>query len=356
MLNTKHIINFVDMRKSLAYLLFLLSQLPVYAQNMRAEDYYVSAFNEMSDMLAGRDTLSIKRAVYLAEWAYYEGNLNYETDFCDEIDRIKTFIRSFYAANKLHKYKTGMQMAITSYIVRPYSGNGYTPYTYDFETFSMDDEPWERQFISRTLKTHKGQCRSLPWMYKILANELNVDVSIAHAPRHCYIMYKDEDKITPEEWINLELTANQMNPSWWIKQDFEISDSAVHVGTYMTPLTDLQTVACQMSDLAFGYWKKFNRYDEFTYYCTSRSLEFYPMNPNAWIIRGKSLERIIHDYLMSTGNLIDDYAAYLIHLMDETKRSLNKTYMTEESEGFRVRRKRQTIEAQKSTQEKLLSK
>lgn len=111
-----------------------------------------------------------------------------------------------------------------------------------------------------------------------------------------------------------------------------------------------------MTDLAFGYWKKFNRYDEFTYYCTSRSLEFYPMNPNAWIIRGKSLERIIHDYLMRTGNVIDDYAAYLIHLMDETKCSLNKTYMTEESEGFRERRKRQTIEAQKSTQEKLLSK
>lgn len=32
-------------------------------------------------------------------------------------------------------------MAISSYIVSPYSGNGYTPYTYDFETFSMDKEP-----------------------------------------------------------------------------------------------------------------------------------------------------------------------------------------------------------------------
>lgn len=106
-----------------------------------------------------------------------------------------------------------MQLAISSYMLSPYSGNGYTPYTYDFETFSMDDEPWERQFVSKTLKTHKGQCRSLPWMYKILASELNADVSLAHAPRHCYIMYKDEDRFTPEEWINLELTSNQMNPS-----------------------------------------------------------------------------------------------------------------------------------------------
>ena len=64
------------MKKLWPYLLFLSIQLSVQAQSMVAEDYYVSAFNEMSDMLAGRDTLSIKRAVFLAEWAYYEGKLD----------------------------------------------------------------------------------------------------------------------------------------------------------------------------------------------------------------------------------------------------------------------------------------
>ncbi|MBD5232348.1 MAG: hypothetical protein HDS66_09420 [Bacteroidales bacterium] len=335
------------MRKACLYFVFLFIQLSLQAQPKSAEDYYVSAFNEMLDMLAGRDSLSIKRAVFLAEWAYYEGKLDYKTDFCDEIDRIKKFRLSLYTVNKLEKHKTGMQMAINSYIVSPYSGNNYTPYVYDFETFSMDEEPWECQFVSRTLKTHKGQCRSLPWMYKILANELNAEVALAHAPRHSYIMYRDDDNITPEEWINLELTTNQMQPAWWIKEDFEICDSAVIVGTYMTPLTELQTVACQMADLAFGYREKFHRYDEFTYYCASRALEFYPMNPNAWIIRGKSLERIIQNYLARNGNFIDDYAAYLLRLMDETKWRLDHTYMTEETDEIRERRKQQAIEAQK---------
>lgn len=343
------------MRKVGLSLIFLLLQLSCIAKTKIAEDYYLIAFNEMSDMLAGRDSLSIKRAVFLAEWAYLEGKLDYKNDFCDEIDRIKTFIRSVYDSNKLHTYRTGMQMAISAYMVSPFSGNNYTPYTYDYETFSIDNEPWERQFVSRTLKTHKGQCRSLPWMYKILANELNADASIAHAPRHSYIMYKDEDKITPEEWINLELTTNQMNPSWWIKQDFEICDSAVIAGTYMTPLTDLQTVACQMSDLAFGYYEKFHRYDEFTFYCSSRSLEFYPMNPNAWIIRGKSLERIIQDYLVNVGYVIDDYASYLLSLMEETKYGFHHTYMTEQTEEIKERRRLQAIEAQKYTQDKNLS-
>jgi hypothetical protein len=60
--------------------LFLFLQV-CFSQNRRAEDYYVSAFNEMSDMLTGRDSLSIKRAVFLAEWAYYEGDLDYKNRF-----------------------------------------------------------------------------------------------------------------------------------------------------------------------------------------------------------------------------------------------------------------------------------
>lgn len=188
-------------------------------------------------------------------------------------------------------------------------------------------------------------------MYKILATELNADVALAHAPRHCYIMYKDEDKLTPEEWINLELTSNQMQPSWWIKQDFEICDSALIVGTYMTPLTDRQTIACQMADLAFGYYEKFHRYDKFTFECSSKSLEFYSMHPNAWIIRGKSLERIIKDYLVECGDVIDDYVAYLIELMAETKHGFHHTYMTKETEEIRERRRLQVREAQKYFQE-----
>lgn len=55
------------MKKIWWCLVILMIQFSASAQTMTAEDYYVSAFNEMSDMLAGRDTLSIKRAVFLAE-------------------------------------------------------------------------------------------------------------------------------------------------------------------------------------------------------------------------------------------------------------------------------------------------
>lgn len=113
-------------------------------QKLRAEGYYVSAFNEMYDMLVGRDSLSIKRAVFLAEWAYYEGKLDYKTDFCDEIERISNYIRVFYDVNGLSRYKTGKQMALNEYFFSPYSGNGYKPYTYDFEEYSKSEESLEQ--------------------------------------------------------------------------------------------------------------------------------------------------------------------------------------------------------------------
>jgi hypothetical protein len=328
----------------------------LHGQTKRAEDYYISAFNEISDMLESPDSMSIKRATYLSEWAYYEGRLNYMEDFCYEIDRIANFITAFYLVNRLDLYKTGKQMAINEFFFKPYSGNGYKPFTYNFEDFSIFHENWECQFVSKALKTHVGQCRSLPWLYKIIAKEIGASVSIAQAPGHCYITYRDEDNLTPENWINLELTTHQMQPSLWIKKDFDICDSAIIVGTYMTPLTDVQTIACQMADLAFGYCEKFNRYDEFTFCCASRSLEFYSMNPNAWIIRGKSLEQLIHNHLIANGGILDEYAKYLVSLMDETKRGFNKTHMTEISEKFLEQRLKRTIEAQQYTKEKLLTK
>lgn len=70
------------MKRIICLLTLILISLSAISQEMRAEDYYVSAFNSMADMLADKDTLSIKRAVFLAEWAYLEGKLDYEKDFC----------------------------------------------------------------------------------------------------------------------------------------------------------------------------------------------------------------------------------------------------------------------------------
>lgn len=99
------IVNFANMSKLILNLILLTLPLSTKAQSMMAEDFYVSAFNEMIDMLSGKDSLSIKRATFLAEWAYCEANLDYNTDFCDEIERASNYIRLFYNLNNLKSYK-----------------------------------------------------------------------------------------------------------------------------------------------------------------------------------------------------------------------------------------------------------
>jgi len=54
--------------------LTLTSQVAI-AQTLADNEYYEKAYTEMADMLDGKIPISIRRAVFMAEWAYLDGNL-----------------------------------------------------------------------------------------------------------------------------------------------------------------------------------------------------------------------------------------------------------------------------------------
>lgn len=65
------------MNKTLLLLLFFLV-LRSTAQAQHPDiSRFETAYTEIADMLDGKAALSIKRAVFLAEWAYLDGNLDY---------------------------------------------------------------------------------------------------------------------------------------------------------------------------------------------------------------------------------------------------------------------------------------
>lgn len=304
------------------------------AQDKSAIEYYHQAYSEITNMLEGKTPLSIRRAVFWAEWAYLDGNLNYEKDFCEPIKKGADYLKRLIAVNHWKKYKTAKQIALCNFFFYPCSGNSQKPFEYDFSNeFSKDD--WHYQLVSRTIKTHKGQCHSLPWTFKLYAEELGANVSLAHAPRHCFIMYKDEDDLFPEDWVNVESTTHQYQPTFWIKEHFSIKDSAVVVGTYLTPLSDIQTVACQLADLAFGYYHKYKIYDEFTLKCAKLSLKYYPMNPNAILVKGKSLDALLKRHLEQNGNFRDAYTDINDYQYKQCMQALMATYWTQETEELR---------------------
>lgn len=300
----------------------------------QVEQRFYSAYIEMASMLDGASPLSIKRSVFLAEWAYLDGALDYEKDFCLPLSEGALYMRRLITTNKWDSYKTAKQIAICNFFFQPLSGNDNTAFSYDFSN-EYPEGDWHHQLVSRTLKTHKGQCHSLPWAFKLYAEELGAKAYIAHAPRHCFIMYKDEDDLFPEDWVNVEVTAHQYQPTWGIKEHFEISDSAISARTYLTPLTDKETVACQLCDLAFAYYKKFSRYDEFTLECVTKSLAYYKANPTAIVIRYRSLESILYKHLESNGHLRDFFTDGIDCQLEQCSKELKATFWTEETEILR---------------------
>lgn len=297
------------MNKTLLFLLFLLV-LRSTAQAQHPDiSRYETAYAEIADMLDGKASLSIKRAVFLAEWAYLDGNLDYDR-FCDKIDSVVVFLHGFMKANGLDKYKTGKNMAIIEYFFNPWSGNGYKPFTYDHNDMDSKQD-FTQQFVSKLIRTHKGQCRSLPYYYKILAEAIGAEAYIAYAPIHVFIRYPDADNLFPEDWVNVELTTHQYTPEFYYVESFEINEKALQNKVYLHPLTDRETVAAQLSDLAFAYSVKYGVYDDFTWLCCSKSFEYYPQHYNTLITMGKSLDLIIGRYLESTGGKVDEYVVSL---------------------------------------------
>lgn len=308
----------------------------LFAQHHSIMSRFNLAYQEMADMLEGKKKLSIKWATYLAENAYLDGALDYERDFCQPIRKTSEYLYRMIEFNHLEKYKTAKQMVICNYFFFPCSGNNQQRFEYDFSGEYPDDD-WHYQLVSRTIKTHKGQCRSLPWLFMLIAEEMGAKAYIAHAPRHCLLMYKDEDNLFPEEWVNVSLTSQQYPMTSWIKSYHAIKDSAIKAGTYLTPLTAKQMVATQLNDLAIVYVNRFKRYDKFTLKCAEMSLKHYQMHPNAIIVKGKSIDALLKNHLKQNGYRRDAYTDKMDAQSIQCWKLLQSTHWTQETPELRKR-------------------
>lgn len=269
---------------------------------------YNQAYQEIADMLDGKIDLSIKRAIFLTEWAYLDGELNYD-DFCHGIDTVATFLRNFIEVNGLQQYKTAGNYALFEYFCRSYSGNGYQPFTYDYEDFSGSAD-LTKLFVSKVMRTHSGQCRGLPMYYKVLAEAIGAEAHITFAPQHLFIRHRDE--MEPNKWVNVELTTQSLSREIFYIERFNIGDQAIRNKVYLYPLTDKETVAYLLSEMLLtGYLRKYNDYDDLVWSSVIKSLEHYPQNINALQNKANRVNNLLMKYLATNNHQIDEYAKVL---------------------------------------------
>lgn len=260
---------------------------------------YKDALAEMESMLLYPEKLSFKRAVFLTENAYCNDTLNYEkfnrkisalTQMCQLMIKANRLVYGFEDSVKVAKYAAAFKL-ITEGVPMLKDSNKvayFPPYVYDFEDFAGNKD-WNKMFVSKLLETHNGNCHSLPFLYKIIVEELGETANLALAPNHIYIKHQ----IKKTGWYNSELTSGIFPNDAWLMASGYIKLEAIQNGVYMKALDQKQSIAICITDLAQGFEKKFGVKDgEFILKCCELALTSFPNYINALMLKSETQKKL----------------------------------------------------------------
>ncbi|SHN24903.1 hypothetical protein [Chitinophaga sp. CF418] len=239
---------------------------------------YHIAFSEMSQMLSGGKPVNFKKAVFLMENAYLNGAWSYE-QFNTKVSGIAFKLRQMIGKRHLERFHTAGNWAAFTYMTDSIQENNFIPFTYDFDHFLSDKDPTVG-FVTKLLQTNKGNCNSLPFLYKILVEEIGASGFLALAPIHCYIKHKDEQG----KWVNLEMTSGSFARDEWIMQETGVTVEQIKSGIYMNALTQKESIALVMKELAANYQFQFG-IEDFDLTVCDTALHYFPSSVNLLMVK-----------------------------------------------------------------------
>lgn len=248
--------------------------------------HYQPAFNEQLQMLKAEKKIDFKRAVFLTENAYHQGKLSYDV-FCKEISATGKQLKELVQQRGLSSYKTSGNWAVFTYLTEASAINQNRPFTYDFDDF-MGEKDATKMFCTKLMKTHTGNCHSLPYYYKILCEEIGASAYLTLAPNHIYIKHLDEK----EQWANVELTNPGFPRDQWIIKQMNISVESLKNETYMKPLNPRESVALCMFDLAMAY-KAQAGYDDYMLKIVNTAQSYFPKCVPLLMLKANCLNALI---------------------------------------------------------------
>jgi len=204
------------------------------------------------------------------------------------------------------------------------------PYTYDFDDM-WGEKDWSKMFVSNLLTTGKGNCHSLPYLYKILSEELKIPAYLSFAPNHIYIKTFSK-KIG---WYNTELTSGTFPVDAWLMASGYISVDAVRNCLYMDTLSTKQSVANCLLDLAQGYQHKFGKDNPyFVLQCCSTVLKYHPTNVSAMLTKAEAQKSYIQAR-MKAKNVKTPQELFADNSIKEMYADMEQTYVKLHQLGYR---------------------
>ena len=263
------------------------------------------AYQIIEDMLTGKRNKSFREALFAVENAYLQGTLD-KAAFDKQIDDLARELKSVASSDlKAPTKDMALNHAIFTLFNLPCPLNNNTPYTYDIRAIIADHDRCRYGLVAHLLEERKGSCRSLPYLYKILADEIGAEAYLVSAPMHFFIRHRDQNG----KWWNLETTTGSFRSSGSIIDEMHVPEAGIRSGIYMNNydinaelVLCLYDLACIYEDLTGFYSNFFIRkcYTLGMQYCSphiidSRKLDdiSYQLNKTAWNMGLRKKEEII---------------------------------------------------------------
>ncbi|PZF71602.1 hypothetical protein [Taibaiella soli] len=293
--------------------------------NLYAQQYDV-AFNSINSLLQNNEPRSFRNAVFITENVYLDNKLD-SIKWNAACNKLGTLAYSWLsnAVGTEERKNTDLlkNQAIfqvlkdtTSIIIDSPARIVYLPYEYNFEDFDGTKD-WRNTLVTTLLTSHKGNCHSMPYLYKIIADELRATCWLTLAPNHLYL----RNYIPEKGWYNTELTNGSFPTDAMIATANYIPLKAIQGSLYMDTLSNQQSIALCLVDLAQGYERKtHNYYDGFILKCCDTVLKYHATNPNAMLLRAETLKKLYErEKANKNDNAANTYALMeqqYIHLYD----------------------------------------
>jgi hypothetical protein len=269
--------------------------LPSFSGDVGTENFR-NAFDQINEMLQGKQPVDLKKAVFLSENAFLDNQLDYK-QFDNRIKKDIQMTKLLMRQRKYNENKNlSKNLALFQYMSDTtkfynYSEEGaaiHLPFSYDFNDFCAKDD-WTKMFVSKLLVAGNGQCHSLPLLYLIYAQEIGTEAYLTLSPSHSYVKIKDADNV----WYNLELTNGLITTDAAIMASGYIKTEAIKNQIYMDTISTKETVAACMLDLAKGYYHKFG-YDDFMSQCADTVLKYFPNFLDAYQVKVDYYTVLLH--------------------------------------------------------------
>ena len=275
---------------------------PFFLHGQNANEYE-QVFIDLNNMLATNG--SFKKAVFMVEKAF-DDKLS-ERDFNEKIEVLEDVVLIRLNDNLLYDKKDSIIIKKYAAIFRTLTDTtkvkigsqifNFFPFCYDFDDI-FGEKSWGNMFVTKLLATRKGNCHSMPYLYKILCEELNVPCYLALAPNHIYIKHRSE-KVG---MYNTELTSASFPIDAWLMASGYITLEAIQNGIYMDALDDKKCIALCVIDLAKGYEKKYPDNDgTFILKCCDLTMEYIPNCINALLLKAETKKKQIEKLVKQRG-------------------------------------------------------